>query len=376
MKVVDSSTLHSFKVGAAQKVGVNAAVLLDGIVGWVRHNAANGSNYNDGYYWTYNSVRAWAELYPYMTEKQVRTALKKLEDAGYVISGSYNKKGFDKTKWYAVTDRCLVDCGYVAVKGESIRPQGQMDLPSGADALTSVADGLAHEGEPIPTTYQLPTQEEKNNARAREESPLTFHGGDPEPFTPPTVEEVRAYCQMNGMPDDAERFVAHYAALGWRKGSTPIRDWKPLVTLWNLNGQSWRAEKASRGRSGWQEKPASASSGLSVPIPDPETREGRETLLRYYNDGTVKNVSAVCWDDLRWAYKQAIDALIPFPPCPDYDTADDDESDEYFRLWNIRSDITTSDAAKSGDVMGCLKMADELLGEEWTSETRGLWLDL
>lgn len=220
-------------------------------------------------------------------------------------------------------------------------------------------------------------EEEKNNARAREEEgPLAFHGGEPEPFEPPTVEEVRSYCAMCGMPDDAERFVAYYSALGWRKGSTPIRDWKSLVTLWNLNNKSWRAEKASRERSGGQERAADSSAGLSVPVPDHETPEGRQTLLGYYRDGTLTKVSARCWEDLRWAYKKAIDAMVPFPQCPDYATATQEEQDEFKRLWKLRSDVTTSDAAARGDILGCLALADELLGEGWTRETRGEWLDL
>lgn len=47
-------------------------------------------------------------------------------------------------------------------------------------------------------------------------------------FTPPTIEEVRAYAASKGYPDfDAQRFVDYYEAADWhdRKGN-PVRNWK------------------------------------------------------------------------------------------------------------------------------------------------------
>lgn len=51
-------------------------------------------------------------------------------------------------------------------------------------------------------------------------------------FTPPTAEEVRAYCQERGNNVDPERFVDFYAAKGWKIGSSPMKDWKAAVRTW------------------------------------------------------------------------------------------------------------------------------------------------
>ena len=51
-------------------------------------------------------------------------------------------------------------------------------------------------------------------------------------FTPPTVEEVAAYCEERHNGIDAQAFVDHYAASGWMRGKTPIRDWKACVRTW------------------------------------------------------------------------------------------------------------------------------------------------
>ena len=95
----------SCSAGVAADVGLPAAMVLHCIVFWVRHNAANKTNYYDGKYWTYNSVRAWHELIWYMSERQINKALKKLEEAGYIEIGCYNKMPADRTQWYTITDK-------------------------------------------------------------------------------------------------------------------------------------------------------------------------------------------------------------------------------------------------------------------------------
>lgn len=51
-------------------------------------------------------------------------------------------------------------------------------------------------------------------------------------FIPPTVEEVEAYCRERASPVDAQRFVDFYAASGWKRGKTPIKDWRACVRTW------------------------------------------------------------------------------------------------------------------------------------------------
>ena len=52
-------------------------------------------------------------------------------------------------------------------------------------------------------------------------------------FTPPTVEEVRAYCQERNNGIDPEAFVDYYTARGWKYGQgKPVADWKAAVRTW------------------------------------------------------------------------------------------------------------------------------------------------
>ncbi len=96
---------HIFDVEIAQKYGIHAAVLLENLGYWIKQNEANESNFYDGTYWTFNSRRAYRELFPYMSERQIDTAFRKLIDDGLVITGHYNKLAYDRTLWYALTQK-------------------------------------------------------------------------------------------------------------------------------------------------------------------------------------------------------------------------------------------------------------------------------
>ena len=108
---------HSFDIEIAKEYGVNCAVILNNIYFWIQKNEANGDHYHDGLYWTFNSVKAFNDLFPYLSEKQIRSALSKLEDDGIIKTGNYNKVAYDRTKWYAITQ-----------KGISILTKRQMEI--------------------------------------------------------------------------------------------------------------------------------------------------------------------------------------------------------------------------------------------------------
>jgi hypothetical protein len=101
-------TTHNFEVEEAEKYGMGPAVLLSNIRFWLIKNKANRDNAHDGYYWTYNSARAFAELFPYMTRSTIARYLKQLCDQGVLLSGNYNKKGFDQTIWYTIPNEFAI----------------------------------------------------------------------------------------------------------------------------------------------------------------------------------------------------------------------------------------------------------------------------
>ena len=61
-----------FNGEAAERYGVEEAVLLHNLYWWIRKNEANGRHYYNGRTWTYNSSRAFSELFPFWSTKKVR----------------------------------------------------------------------------------------------------------------------------------------------------------------------------------------------------------------------------------------------------------------------------------------------------------------
>ena len=83
------------------------------------------------------------------------------------------------------------------------------------------------------------------------EPPNSPPRGKRERFTPPTVEDVAAYCleRQNGI--DPEEFVSFYASKGWKVGTSPMKDWRAAVVTWEkkrAKETSPEPESAKRGR--------------------------------------------------------------------------------------------------------------------------------
>ena len=125
----------------AMKYGVDEAIFLDSIMFWYRHNRANGLNYHDDRWWTFNSMAAFVELFPWWSDKQLRRIIKSCKEQGALLTANYNTDGRDRTVWYSPSDELLLLYG-----DESNFPNGQMHLPKRADASAQM-------GEPLPCIY-------------------------------------------------------------------------------------------------------------------------------------------------------------------------------------------------------------------------------
>lgn len=111
--------IHSFQTEDAAKYGLVEAVMLNNFRYWLARNKANKAHEYDDKTWTYNSVTAFAELFPYLSAGQIRRCLDSLISQGVLVRGNYNKSSYDKTSWFAFSD--LADL-----------PNDLADLPNGA----------------------------------------------------------------------------------------------------------------------------------------------------------------------------------------------------------------------------------------------------
>ena len=93
---------HSFNIDLAKEIGIEASIIYKHIRFWVEKNKANEKHFYNGRYWTYNSVKAFLELFPYMTRHKINKCLDDLESKGLLVSGNFNPVAYDRTKWYSI----------------------------------------------------------------------------------------------------------------------------------------------------------------------------------------------------------------------------------------------------------------------------------
>ena len=77
----------------------------------------------------------------------------------------------------------------------------------------------------------------KSQATAKQTSTTIQVTSNKEHSIPPTVEEVRAYCDSRSNGIDPEMFIAFYEARGWKIGKDRMKSWKACVVTWEKRRQ-------------------------------------------------------------------------------------------------------------------------------------------
>ena len=118
-----------FNVDVAVKIGVDGAIMMNNIHYWLVKNRANKKHYHDNKYWTYNSLDAFVELFPFWSKRQIERILNNLKKDGYIETGNYNKITYDRTKWYTFTEKgWLLMSPNCEISNINISPNGEMEI--------------------------------------------------------------------------------------------------------------------------------------------------------------------------------------------------------------------------------------------------------
>lgn len=144
---------HSFNVEIAKEYGIVEAILLKHIYYWILKNKANNKYFYDDNYWTYNSTKAFAELFPYLSKRQIEYSLKKLIDKGLIVKGNYNKVTYDRTSWYAITKlgySILQNCEIEMTKLSNRNDENVKPIP---DINTNINTDINNNNPIIPSSY-------------------------------------------------------------------------------------------------------------------------------------------------------------------------------------------------------------------------------
>jgi hypothetical protein len=83
--------------------------------------------------------------------------------------------------------------------------------------------------------YQIKSQQsEQQKANRKPQSKKGKEGKEKtiSRFTPPILEDVKAYCKDRGNNVDAEKWFDFYTSKGWMVGRNKMKDWKAAVRTW------------------------------------------------------------------------------------------------------------------------------------------------
>ncbi len=141
--------------------GIDEALVLQQVHYWVVTNQRADRNAQGGYYWTYNTFKAWADQFSNLwSESTLKRIFARLEKAGFLVSGRFNKSNIDRTKWYRVNyetlDRlCQSEPSIVSNWNNG---KGQVD-PLHSVKLTPSGQAQATHEKPIPeSNHKQPSE--------------------------------------------------------------------------------------------------------------------------------------------------------------------------------------------------------------------------
>jgi DNA-binding transcriptional regulator YhcF (GntR family) len=92
--------IHSFSRTIAKEHGEKAAVILQ----YLAHHVSKSKHVHGGKKWFYKTLDDLAVVFPYLKRSTIHDTLKSLKDKGLLRIGDFNRKGYDRTCWYAFAD--------------------------------------------------------------------------------------------------------------------------------------------------------------------------------------------------------------------------------------------------------------------------------
>ena len=87
----------------ARELGLNEAIILQQMHYWL----IKSSHEFEGVKWFYKTLEDWQTEFPFWSTMTIRRTLTNLEKQKVIRIGNFNKKKFDKTKWYTIEYQCV-----------------------------------------------------------------------------------------------------------------------------------------------------------------------------------------------------------------------------------------------------------------------------
>jgi hypothetical protein len=192
---------HHFNTDYALKYGIEESIVINNLQFWIIKNKANKKHLIENRTWTYNTYKAFSEIFPYWNEHKMKRILDSLVIQKVILRENYNKSGYDRTCWYAFVDeKCFLDnCN---------------------NHIAELQNGSNKTATPIPYN-NTNTNTYKNK------------------FVKPTPKEVNDYAKEIDFKLDGDYFCDWNEARGWLVSKNPMKDWKAAIRTWKRNAKNF-----------------------------------------------------------------------------------------------------------------------------------------
>lgn len=183
------------------------------------HGFTQGEN-GDGFAGGISYLTEWTGT----TSRTVITILQRLEEKGLIRRETVATKTGKKSKIFST------------VEGEMISPPSQKSGEDSENISPPIVKIFHEDGENFShKNINIDSTSNEVEKRGRE--------GRAKRFTPPTLDEVRAYVQERGNKINAETFMDYYVANGWKD----VKDWKAKVRVWERREAKAQEPKTPTG---------------------------------------------------------------------------------------------------------------------------------
>lgn len=149
------------------------------------------------------------------TKQGVIKCLKSLVEKGYIEKNENIINGVKFCEYYATEFNTLLNKVDYPIK-QSLTPPIKQSLPNNID--NNNIDNIIYNN----ILEEQPKKETKKS------------------FTPPTLEEVTAYCMERNNGLDPQKFIDYYTAIDWHIGKNKMKDWKATIRTWERNNYTQR----------------------------------------------------------------------------------------------------------------------------------------
>lgn len=91
----------------------NLCIFIANLASWLRTNASKlhkplaDRNFHEGRYWSYNSIQGFVKFFGFWSTQNIKTIIKNGIAQGLIVTNTFNRKKFDNTLWYSLTDKGL-----------------------------------------------------------------------------------------------------------------------------------------------------------------------------------------------------------------------------------------------------------------------------